>query len=216
MNSKKTIHALFQSLLNYPIPILIEEETSPWFSDYEAKSALINYAMVRYFGPRTVVEFGARGGRCTHDLLLGLLHNQQEFILKPYEISDRWRKIAQENLDKTFKHLAPTVGGDIMKATDIPDNIDYLFVDNSHDYKTTKWVFEYLLPKKCVDNCLVHFDDIVIYGDFKFSVDGGVPKDNEMAYFYELEKKGELPLKKVFWGWEEGIGISSSWWRYTK
>lgn len=211
----------------YPLFNNIEPDKDPWWSQYDTLSSQLNYAFVRDFKPKVVVEFGTRGGRCTHDILKGLLDNGGEYILKPYEIDNKpggscdpsglgWRDVAQRNLKNAYGDKAPIIGGDIVSAQDVPDNIDYLFVDNSHDYLTTQWVFDHLLPEKCLDGALVHFHDLVIYGDYKFQATV-TPKENEIAYFQELIDKSKLPLKKILWGWESGIPmVSSTWWHYAK
>jgi predicted O-methyltransferase YrrM len=200
----------------YTLTNLIVPDTDPWQSQYDMRSAQINYAMVREYKPKVIVEFGTRGGRCTHDIMLGLLANGGDFIYKPYELEDDFRARAQNNLNNSFGKIAPIIGGNIMKATDLPDNIDYLFVDNYHDYDTTKWVFEYLLPKKCKPGCLVQFHDLVIYGNFEFTLPAtkGIPEGGEMLYFYEQNKLGRFPLEKIYWTWEEKCGGSSTWWKY--
>ena len=92
-------------------------------------------------------------------------------------------------------------------AKDIPNGIDYLFVDNDHDEMTTRWVFDTLMPWKCKDNCLVHFHDLYIEGDWKITSPHGesvVIEDNKDV------------LSKVYWTWEEGTGRSSAWFQYKQ
>jgi predicted O-methyltransferase YrrM len=174
--------------------------------------------MIREHKPKVIVEFGTRGGRCTHDILKGLFDNKIDFIYKPYEIDSYWRLKATTNLKNAFGDKAPIIGNNIVETNDIPDNIDYLFVDNSHDYETTKWVFEYLLPKKCINGALVHFHDLVIHGEFEFTMpsSNNIPPDGEQKYFYDLNKLGKFPLEKIYWTWEEGFPWSSTWWIYKK
>ncbi len=203
-------------IIKYPLIPNILPEVPPWFSQYDQRSANINYSFIREFKPKAVIEFGTRGGRCTHDILKALLENNQEFIFRPYEVEDIIRLQAQKNIDDIFGDKAVKIGGNIMTATDLPDNIDYLFVDNSHDYETTKWVFEWLLRNKVKDGTLVHFHDLVIHNNFEFTLPAtnNIPVKGEMLYFYEAKKQGKFPLEKVYWCWEEGGPISSSWWRY--
>lgn len=177
-------------------------------NQYDYRSANINYAMVRHFKPKVIVEFGTRRGRCTHDILKALQKNGVPFLFKPYEIDDGFRAIATENIGGIFGYIV-TIGGDITKATDLPDNIDYLFIDNNHDRETTEWVFNILL-KKCVPGAIVHFHDMSFHGDWKH-------KDailDETKYVLELHEKGILPLKKLYWTYEEGDRQESTWWQY--
>lgn len=217
--TEMTIDEVNTLICNCPLDPNIVPDTPPWASQYDRRSAAINYAMVRHFTPTTVVEFGTRGGRCTHDILKALIANDKDFVFKPYEIDKSMRLLAEKNLTRFFGNKAPEVGGDIMEANDLPDDIDYLFVDNSHDYETTDWVFKYLLPKKCRDGALVHFHDLVIWGDHKFTmpnIPDGIPDGGELKYFYELVHSHKLPLEKIYWTWEEGLGGSSTWWRFKK
>lgn len=174
---------------------------------YDDRSADINYALTRHFKPQVIVEFGTRNGRCTHDILLALQENGKPFIYKPYELEDAPRKLAQKVVNKLDKSIK--IGGDIMEAIDIPDGIDYLFVDNYHDEKTTKWVFKTLI-KKCKPGALVHFHDLCLEGDYI------IGKENfpEVNIMVELHKKGKLPLEKLYWTWEEGKQWESTWWIY--
>jgi len=214
MNNPKVL-ALIEKLLDkYKLPLVIEPDKHPWTSQYDKESAKVNYAFVRHFKPTTVVEFGTRGGRCTHDILHALRDNEKDFVFKPYEIQNGLRTTAQNNIDAVFGEKVVQIGGDIIKAKDLPKNIDYLFVDNSHDYDTTRWVFEDLLPNNCIDDCLVHFHDLHIAGDFKFEFE--IKPETEIEYMNNLNKEGKFPLKKIFWGWEEGKNMSSTWWRYKK
>ena len=207
---------ILKLLEKYPLDKIIPLDIKPWWCQYDAISHRINYAMTRQEKPSVVVEFGTRGGGCTFTIFKALLANKREFVYMPYELEDDNRQLSQHNLNEAFGKNAPIVGGDIMKTKNLPDNIDYLFVDNYHDYETTKWVFEYLLPKKCKKGALVHFHDLVIHGNFEFDMPNydNIPPDGEQLYLHELNKSGKLPLEKIFWGWEHNVGSSATWWRY--
>lgn len=220
-----TNEEILKMVAKWPIDQIIMPDTEPWTSQYDPMSAKINYAFVREFKPKVVLEFGARGGRCTRDINRALIDNQQPFTFKPYELEVFLRELAQANLNKEFGDQAPIVGGDVMEAKDLPQDIDYLFIDNYHDKVTTEWVFDYLLPRHCKPGCLVHFHDMLIFGelgkDFRFDVKEGIPNDDEMGVFYRLHQNGKLPLEKVYFAWEhntdyEGSSYrgSSSWWTY--
>mgnify|MGYP001562930017 CR=1 FL=1 len=185
-----------------------------WFRcQYDDRSASINYSLIRYFKPKVVVEFGSCTARCTHDILLALQRNEEPFIFKSYEQNDNLRAEAQENMDKYFGDDYLKIGGDIVNAADVPNDIDYLFVDNSHDLETTKWLFDVLL-KKCIDGCVVQIHDVNLFGDFQISKEKGLLPETD--YMVELHKQGKLPLTKMYWTWEEGEKMESSWWRYHK
>jgi len=195
---------------DYPIDKKIDPDTEPWASQYDQRSADINYAMVRHFKPKVVVEFGSRAGRCTRDITRALMDNGGNYIIKSYEIGEGTRITANNNLNREFGENAPIVGGDIMVAKDIPQNVDYLFVDNYHDHETTKWVFDYLLPNHVKPGALVHFHDMCITNNY---VNEGHPHD-EVEMIIKMQKEGKLPLKRVYFTWEEKTGRSSTWFKY--
>ncbi len=182
-----------------------------WQSQYDDYSAAINYSVVRELKPKVVVEFGTRTGRCTYDIFRALLKNGQNFIFKPYEIDEGNRKIAQENHNRIYGALAVKIGGDILKATDIPDNIEYLFVDNSHDGPTTEWLFDVLL-KKCVPGAIVQIHDIPFNADFSLKKDSGIFQ--ESLDIIKRYREGKLPLKKLYFA-SEDTNWESSWWEYA-
>jgi predicted O-methyltransferase YrrM len=180
-------------------------------TQFDDRSAEINYSLVREFKPKVVVEFGTRTGRCTHDILKALLINGEKFTYKPYELEDGMRVAAQSEINRIFKENAPTIGGDITKASDIPDGIDYLFIDNYHDLDTTKWVFDTLIHK-CKPGALVQIHDWSLKGDFERTEWGNL---KETDYVLELHQSGKLPLKKFYWTIDEGdLNKQSSWWIY--
>jgi predicted O-methyltransferase YrrM len=189
----------------------IDYTVETWDStQYDDRSAAINYSFVRDRKPKVVVEFGARTGRCTHDILKALLRNGEPFVFKSYELEDDLRATAQRNLDRIFGDDAVTIGGDVMKAEDLPDNIDYLFVDNYHDVAITEWLFNTLF-KKLRPGALVQIHDIPLIGDLES------PRDSvfgETTYIVDLYKAGKLPLEKVYFTFEEGHQWESSWWIY--
>lgn len=180
-------------------------------TQYDDDSAEINYSFVRHFQPSIVVEFGSRTGRCTHDLMLALIRNQRPFMLKSYELEDDLREVSQKVIDLYFGENLLTIGGDVTKADDIPDEIDYVFVDNYHDFETTKWVFEVLLPK-CRPGALIQFHDLRLFGDWQFDP-GGFPP--EVEYVVSQADKNGGPLEKLYWSWENGRRWESAWFIYN-
>lgn len=179
-------------------------------SQYDDRSSEINYALVREFKPQTVVEFGSRTGRCTYVITKALQKNEQDFRIFSYEIDDGLRSLAQTNMDDLFGKGLIKIGGDVTKAKNIPDGIDYLFVDNSHDMNTTVWLFETLLPK-CKPGALVQIHDLPIYGDYQIAPEGHFPETYLIVSMY---REKVLPLKKLYWTWEEGDKMESTWWIY--
>lgn len=177
-------------------------------SQFDDRSASINYSLVRHYKPKVVVEFGARTGRCTHDILRALIRNGGDYTFRSYELQDDLRADAQQRINTIFGEKAITIGGDVTKATNIPDGIDYLFVDNFHDEAITQWVFNTLL-KKCKPGCLIQIHDIPLVGDFEKGKDGTFIETDMLI---AMHKAGTLPLEKLYWTFEEGGGCESSWW----
>jgi len=191
--------------------------TISWYgssTQYDDLSARVNYSMIREFKPKKVLEFGSRTGRCTHDILKALMKNGGKYVFKSYEIDKDLRAWAQENVNKELGEGLIKIGGDVTKAEDIPDGLDYVFIDNSHDTKTTEWVFEVLL-KKCRPGAIVHFHDLYIKDDMTFVFEGDV---SEMEVMEKLIKKGNFPLERLFFYYEvskENTGpITSAWFTY--
>lgn len=179
-------------------------------TQFDDRSAEINYSLVRHFKPKVVVEFGSRTGRCTHDILKALYKNGGDFTFKSYELEPGLRQTAQGNIDRIFEDKAITIGGDVTKAKDLPDGIEYLFVDNYHDDEVTNWLFESLL-KRCKPGCLVMIHDVPLKGDFEIGKGGIFP---ETQMLVDMQKVGKLPLEKLYWTFEEETGWESTWWIY--
>lgn len=179
-------------------------------TQFDDRSATINHAFIREFKPTRVLEFGTRTGRCTCDILNALLLNKLPFVFTPYEIDYTLRLATQANI-KDKLGMEMMVGEDVMQHEGIIDNIDYLFVDNSHDMEVTEWLFNTLI-KRCIPGALVQIHDLPIKGDFEKSKTEGVFPETD--YVIELHKQGKLPLEKVYWGNEENPNIESTWWRY--
>ena len=181
-----------------------------WNSQYDDYSAALNYAVVREIQPKVIVEFGSYSGRCTYDILRALHKNDRQFLFKSYEKDDEHRTNAQERLDKEFGYQAIILGGDITSATDIPIDIEYLFVDNSHDGPTTDWLFNVLLPR-CIPGAIVQIHDIPLKGDFSLKKEDGVFQ--ETRDILKRKSEGTLPLRKLYMA-SEDTSWESSWWEY--
>lgn len=180
-------------------------------SQYDDYSASVNYSFVRHFKPQKVLEFGARTGRCTHDILLALQRNGLPFEFKSYELDDGLRALTQNNIDEDFGKGKLTIGGDVTKADDIPEGLDYVFIDNSHDYETTKWVFDVLLPK-CKPGALIQIHDLRFRGDW-ITDGGGFPEETKYV-ISQADKNGGC-LTKLFWCWEFTGIAEGAWFIYN-
>lgn len=198
-------------IAKYPGEMITDSNWYYQSTQYDDRSASINHAFIREFKPVCVLEFGTRTGRCTCDILNALVLNGLTFTFKPYEIDYTLRLATQSNIKEKLG-IDMFVGGDVMQDPDLITNIDYLFVDNSHDLEVTQWLFETLL-KRCKPGALIQIHDLPIKGDFEKSKSEGVFPETD--YIIELHKQGKLPLEKVYWGNEENSNIESTWWRYA-
>lgn len=178
-------------------------------TQYDNRSAQINYSMIREHKPKVVVEFGTKFGRCTHDIMQALLKNGGEFKFFPFEIDEGSRIKTQASMDNAFNNKAPKIGGDVMLA-DLPTNIEYLFLDHSHDTKMNNWVLDELIPKHCKPGCVVQIHDLRLSGDWEIEQCGW----DEADILKERYLQGTLPLKKIYWLYEEGGRMESTWWKY--
>lgn len=180
-------------------------------TQFDDRSARINYAMVREHKPKVVLEFGSRYGRCTHDILLALLKNGGEYNFQSYEIEDRPRDAANNAMRQEFGDKGIVIGKDVMQGN-LPNNIEYLFLDHGHDEPMNHWVLEELIPKHCKDGCLVQIHDLPIHDDWVIEPNPW----NEASLLKDYHVAGKLFLKKVYWTYEEGNKMESTWWTYQK
>lgn len=183
-----------------------------WPTMYDDRSAEVNYAMVRYFKPKVVVEYGAYRGRCTHDILQALIDNGQDYTFKSYEADKGIRSDAQTRLDDVFGDGTIRIGGDVMLAKDLPQEIDYLFLDHSHNEKLSKWTWKTLIPR-VKKGGLIQIHDIPLRGNFELGkLDGVFPETKQII---EMHAKGVLPFEKLYWLFEEDNTREGSWWIKT-
>lgn len=204
--NKERIDALVKKYEKYFNPLSYQNHFPD--TQYDDRSAQINYAMVREYKPKVVVEFGSRKGRCTRDILQALIDNGGEYTFKSYEVEDGARASAQQGLNEEFGDKAITIGHDI-RNEEVPGNIEYLFVDHSHEVDISEWTFDYLIPNKCKPGCIIQIHDLPISGDWEI-------RDNpwKEAEMLRDRIKSGYPLKKIYWTFEEGDRWESTWWQY--
>jgi predicted O-methyltransferase YrrM len=178
-----------------------------WPTMYDNRSAAVNYAMVRHYQPEVVVEYGSYMGRCTHDILRALIDNNKPYVFKPYELSET-RNNAQNNINKVFGDKAIKIGGDVMEATDIPESIDYLFLDHSHNDILTTWTWEKVLPR-VKKGGLIQIHDIPLKDDMSIGKSDGVFPETRIIV--DMYQKGILPFEKLYFLFPE-CGAEGSWW----
>ena len=179
-----------------------------WDTMYDDRSAEVNYAMIRYFRPKVVVEYGAYLGRCTHDILQALIDNGQPYVFKSYELNDDFRQLAQQGMEKVFGEKAIKIGGDVILAKDVPKKIDYLFLDHSHSAELSEWTWKSMIPK-VKKGGIVQIHDIPLKNDYELGKDRGVFPETKQII--EMHAKGTLPFEKLYWLFPE-CGSEGSWW----
>ena len=178
-------------------------------TQYDDRSALINYCMIREYKPTNVLEFGARFGRCTRDIMQALRDNGKKFKFKSCELDNDLRRTAQASLDNEFGTGAIELGADVLQE-ELPKNLDYVFVDHSHDEPMSRWVLDTLIPNHCKDGAIIQIHDLPLFGDWEIRENPW----NETSMIKDRHLAGTLKLEKIYWTYEEGDRWESTWWKY--
>lgn len=180
------------------------------FGEYRVDpySMKILYSLVRRHKPKSVVDLGTSVGGTSYSILGALLKNKGKFKFVGSELHDDIRTRAIENC-KRFLNYEPKIVGDLTKnLKHFPKEIDFLMHDTDHDLETTKYVFKHIIPRVKKGSIVVFHDWAVYEEDGKWlgKGDGGVGGWPETEYMLELQRKGKLPLKKVFFTYRNPRG----------
>jgi predicted O-methyltransferase YrrM len=177
----------------------------------DPQSEALIYSFVRDFKPKSVFELGTSHGGSTCAILSALLKNDKPFKYVASELLDDLRAECALHCKENCG-VEPIMIGDIMQNLDkVPKKIDFLMHDTDHDEKTTQWVFDNIFPR-LVDGALVIFHDWAVsekdgqwYGKGADGA-GGWP---ETELILKMHRENKLPLKKVYWNFEEGGGFET-------
>lgn len=178
---------------------------------FDPVSSAMMYSLIRDRKPKTVLEIGSWEGGSTGVIMAALLKNDQPFTFVCSELEDDLRKKTERNvLEHTGQ--APIMIGDITKNLDqVPESLDFLFVDTNHDLDTTKWIVENIWPRVanggmyCMHDWPVKEEDGIIKTK-------GVGVWAETEYLIKLIDEKIFPFTKVFWTYENpGLQETGFW-----
>jgi len=167
------------------------------------------YSLIREYKPKSVLGIGTWRGGSTCVMISALKKNGGDFRYVASELMDDLRAETEKNCMEV-NGMAPEMVGDIMESLDlIPEEIDFLYHDTNHDFETTKWILDNILPR-VKKGCLIAFHDWAVEEiDGKWvAKDGAWPETLEMIKRHE---NGTLPMEKVYWNyknpgdWELGV-----------
>jgi predicted O-methyltransferase YrrM len=172
----------------------------------DAKSETLIYNYVREFKPKNVLEIGTSHGGSTIAILSALIKNDKPYKFVGSELLDDLRAECTVHC-KDNCGVAPVMVGDITKnLAKVPKTIDFLMHDTDHDLPTTQWVIDNIFPRLTKGALVIFHDWAVEEKDGKWvgkgvNGTGGWP---ETQLLMDLHEAGKLPLKKVYWNYEDG------------
>jgi predicted O-methyltransferase YrrM len=104
----------------------------------------ITYLLLREYQPETVVEIGCLHGWSTSWILRALRDNGKG-TLYSYDIVEHATRHVPAELSAGRWHFVP---GDVRnRLSELPYDIDYLFIDAAHSGRFAKWYIADLLPR---------------------------------------------------------------------
>lgn len=185
---------------------------------YDYDSSDICYSLIRHFKPTNCLEFGTSFGHSTVFITDALLKNGLPFEFQAFEMMPDLYNKTKENLERRHGKLIPDlIMADITtRLDDIPDNLDFVFIDTNHEHGSTQWYVENIFPK-IKKGGLVAIHDIA----FKEQPDGKwISKEElgattstleEMTYLRKLNEEGKLDLEKMYWMYDYSEEYPDRW-----
>lgn len=182
---------------------------------YDYDSSKICYSLIRDFKPTNCLEFGTSFGHSTILITDALLKNGTPFDFMGFEMVEGLYDKTVANLTKRHKKVIPTIiKGDITKyLEEIPDNLDFVFIDSNHEEGSTQFYVDCIFPK-IVSGGLVAIHDFAVTdvgGEWQGKGTDGAPGLPETGILMDLQKKGELPLEKLYWTYPDSARWGGSW-----
>lgn len=112
----------------------------PQLCDIEAE---INYLLIRDVKPESVIEISPASGWSTSWILHALKDNRSGMLYSFDLVDDSWRTIPKGLAnDRWILHI-----GDVRDMTeDLPQKIDYVFLDSDHSHDFARWYIDHLFP----------------------------------------------------------------------
>lgn len=174
---------------------------------FDRDSSAILYSLIRHYKPKNCLAIGTWEGGSTCVMMAAMLKNKNKANYVASELLDDKRMEAEQNCIKKNK-VAPTMIGDITKNLNkVPKELDFLFVDTDHDFDTTKWIFENIMPR-VKKGALVAFHDWAVEEKNGEIIGKGADGQGgwpETEYMMDLWRKKKLPFKKLYWGYNNPL-----------
>lgn len=186
---------------------------------YDAVSSRLLYALLREYQPTNCFEFGTSWGGSAVVTNAALIKNGKPYTYTGGEKIADYRESTIQALKACFQ-IEPTILTDVQKDEDqIPDLLDFVFIDPDWDGDIAPWIWEHLLPK-LKDGALVHIHDLsareINPGTLHY--EGG--SFDGINFLIEKFNSGDWPFEKIFnvWDYEvyRNMSIASSFWIYRR
>lgn len=188
---------------------------------YDYDSSKVCYSLIRDFKPTNCLEFGTSFGHSTIFITDALLKNELPFNYIAFEMErDLWIKTS-DNLDRRHSKIIPLlVNRNIMECEeDIPDNLDFVFIDSNHEVESTQFYIDKIFPK-IVPGGLIAIHDFAVSENEEgkwvgkgANGTGGLP---ETEILMQLHNDNKLPIEKLYWMYPDsskwGNAWEGSWW----
>ncbi len=204
--------------INLLVKDFFDKEMAPPNPDYEHRvdpdSEKQIYSMIRKFKPETLLEIGSSHGGSTSVIMAAIQKNGNAKGFTSSELLDDLRTEAEINVLRACGGESPVFIGDITKNLHrVPEQLDFLMVDNDHDLATTVWIFEHILPRVKKGSLIVFHDWDIWEDDKGLHYKGGEkPSWQETEMMANMYIQGVLPMEKVFWTYNNpGVWETSFW-----
>ena len=106
---------------------------------YDSKSSAQCYSLVRDYKPTSCLSFGTWKGGSAAIIYAALIKNKKNFRYVASEMLPNMREITIKHLHDKFGSV-PAIVGKIEKSMHlVPKELDFVFIDTSHNLNNTKW-----------------------------------------------------------------------------
>lgn len=209
--TNKEVFALYPEHKVGFMDLEVEDYKMPKYFEHrvEGRSLLCIYSMIRDYKPKNVLQIGTWDGGTSVVIASALKKNGKPFSFMASELLPDKLKNTRSHVFRETGVRVEMVGNCKTSIYDDVGDIDFFYHDTDHDYDTTVWVLDNIIPR-LKDGALV------IFHDWAVTEQNGkwIPKDGaweETKYMCELHNNGPFPLKKVYWNYrnpnEEELGV---------
>ncbi len=164
----------------------------------------IIYSIIREYKPTSLLEFGTSYGGTACLTMSALLKNKKPFKFIASEAEPDILEECRRNLLKISRKL-PTLVGRIEDNLDkVPKVLDYVLIDTNHDLENCKWYINNIFPRVKKGGIVIIHDWAVkeVSGQLIYENNDGT--GHEIVYLMDLIQNNKLPLKKLYWAWDDG------------